>query len=64
MEKTDLYKLILGIILIAAGILSVVLLEVLDIDMLIPIILVNYLFLAADSCYHCGAFLGSVLRAG
>ena len=41
MEKTDLYKLILGIILIAAGILSVVLLEVLDIDMLIPIILVN-----------------------
>ena len=41
MEKTDLYKLILGIILIAAGILSVVLSEVLDIDMLIPIILVN-----------------------
>ncbi|AKB12470.1 hypothetical protein SAMN02910340_02199 [Methanosarcina thermophila] len=42
MEKTHLYKLILGIILIAVGILSVVLLEVLfDNDMLIPIVLIN-----------------------
>ena len=42
MEKTYLYKLILGAILIAAGILSVVISEVLfDVDILIPIFLIN-----------------------